>query len=349
MAWFEFESDEEREQRIAKENAKEERERGWYEAQERIKNGSDHVGMLDSLNDYAQSDDFKTGRDAAYEQHEKEEQEKRWRGEIESPFKLFAEPTSNSSSSNDDSCSSPSDDYSWTGNEHSTASTDSSPASWLPEPSRDYSRRPKPAPAHTTHSNSTASAETQKKKDDDAMYMLILFLSPILIVAALVVVYFEQQKRDAQTQKKPGIVQARPIPGPGVETPRPTPAAQNPNSPAFIRDRKTFIERYRRLLSGKIQWDLVNQGIRDNDREAFYILGEATLQGIDVQQDDARGIALLKQAADMGSIPAIQALAGHYFYGANVERSDSEAEYWIKVGIARGDPQSIKVGKRWFP
>ena len=38
----------------------------------------------------------------------------------------------------------------------------------------------------------------------------------------------------------------------------------------------------------------------------------------------------------------------HYFFGSFVNKNDAESDRWIKVGIARGDPKSIELGKKFF-
>ena len=71
----------------------------------------------------------------------------------------------------------------------------------------------------------------------------------------------------------------------------------------------------------------------DKDPEHNYLIGLAYRDGIDVEIDRERGLALIKEAADRGWIEASSDLAQMYYYGIFVAKDYEQATVWQKKKI----------------
>jgi len=81
---------------------------------------------------------------------------------------------------------------------------------------------------------------------------------------------------------------------------------------------------------------LKNAGVTThrNDSGHKYLIGLAYRDGVDVEVDRVKGMNLIRQAAEDGSIEAIDELVTMYYFGIYAERDYPQAAYWQKKKIS---------------
>lgn len=93
-------------------------------------------------------------------------------------------------------------------------------------------------------------------------------------------------------------------------------------------DREGFEKAISRVLTG------VRDPENDNDPEHKYLIGMAYLYGIDMETDRARGISLIREAAEAGEPEAMTKLFQIYDSGIGVHYDYDEALAWMKRAYA---------------
>lgn len=79
----------------------------------------------------------------------------------------------------------------------------------------------------------------------------------------------------------------------------------------------------------------------DPSGQAHFILGIATLYGFGLEADSAQGIALIRQAAEIGNTRAMIGLGRLYAVGEGVQRDTVEAVRWYERAVAAGSTQAM--------
>ena len=79
----------------------------------------------------------------------------------------------------------------------------------------------------------------------------------------------------------------------------------------------------------------------DPSGQAYFILGIATLYGYGTEADSVQGIALIRQAAEIGNTRAMIGLGRLYAVGEGVERDTVEALRWYERAVAAGSTQAM--------
>lgn len=80
---------------------------------------------------------------------------------------------------------------------------------------------------------------------------------------------------------------------------------------------------------------------RDPSGQARFILGLATYNGIGTVADRDRGLALIRQAAEMGNMRAMINLGSLYASGEGVERDTVKAVEWYERAVAAGSTKAM--------
>ena len=91
--------------------------------------------------------------------------------------------------------------------------------------------------------------------------------------------------------------------------------------------------------------------VRENHSSPEHLLfiGLAYLNGIDVEVDHARGLRLIKEAAEQGLAAAMKKLVSMYRTGAGVPLDQDSAVFWQKKLIARLEEQFTQTGGGFEP
>jgi len=78
-------------------------------------------------------------------------------------------------------------------------------------------------------------------------------------------------------------------------------------------------------------------GIKNKDKNKIYYYGLLKLYGISLTKDPQIAMEYIKEAAELGHIEAMTAIAVSYMYGNGVEINYNEAAHWLKKSISLGD------------
>jgi TPR repeat protein len=94
---------------------------------------------------------------------------------------------------------------------------------------------------------------------------------------------------------------------------------------------------------------LLQKDVAAGDIDAMRALGPMTIRGRGVAQNPQAGLALLRQAADRGSIAAARDLAHLYTLGTDgLPRDHDEGMRWYTVAASHGDVDSmVTLGSMW--
>lgn len=76
---------------------------------------------------------------------------------------------------------------------------------------------------------------------------------------------------------------------------------------------------------------------------AAYLLGMCSVRGEGVEKDEAKGVALYREAAEAGLAPAMTALGGAYLSGRGVPKDAEQARSWLTKAAGAGEAEAKKL------